>query len=224
MQSKFIVIEGLDGSGKATQTKLLYEALKERYTTIKLSFPDYHSDSSALVKMYLDGKISKNIDEINTYASSTFYSADRYISFFSKWKNNYMQGDLILTDRYTTSNQIYQSAKLPKEQWSSFVSWIEDFEYNKLGLPKPDLVIYLNMPVDISQKLMLQRYKGEEEKKDLHEANINFLKSCHVSAQFCIQNFNWKVVNCFDGKNIRSIEDIHGEVLNIVDDFLKNRG
>ncbi len=223
MNSKLIVIEGLDGSGKATQTKLLYEALKNDYEIKTLSFPDYESNSSALVKMYLDGKISKDINEVNVYAASTFYSADRYISFTSKWKDCYEKGNLILTDRYTTSNQIYQSAKLSEKQRNNFLDWIEDFEYNKLKLPRPDLVIYLNVPIDISQSLMLQRYKGHEEKKDLHEANVEFLKKCHVSARYCIEKLNWIPINCCNKESIRSIEEIHKDILNVTKEFLKNR-
>ena len=221
MKTKFIAIEGLDGSGKETQTNLLYEKLKKRQNNVlKLSFPDYKSKSSDLVKMYLSGEISQNADEINAYAASSFYSADRYISFIKNWKKQYEAGSIILTDRYTTSNQIYQTAKLPKKSWKEFIEWIEDFEYKKLSLPSPDLVIFLNVPVEISQQLMLKRYSGNEAKKDIYESNVEFLKKCHASAMYCAEKLNWQVVNCAKNNKIKTIDEIHSCVIKIVDKFL----
>lgn len=223
MNTKFIAIEGLDGSGKETQTNLIYNKLKETQNNIlKLSFPDYNSDSSTLVKMYLNGEISKNAEEINAYAASSFYSADRYISFIKKWKKQYKSGSIILTDRYTTSNQIYQTAKLDKKNWAEFVEWIEDFEYKKLGLPSPDLVIFLNVPVEVSQKLMLKRYSGDESKKDIYESDVDFLKKCYNSAMFCAKKLNWKVINCTKNNEIKTIDQIHNDVMKTVNEFLKN--
>lgn len=221
MKTKFIAIEGLDGSGKETQTNLLYEKLKQKQSNIiKLSFPDYKNKSSELVKMYLSGEISQNADEINAYAASSFYSADRYISFIKNWKKQYETGNIILTDRYTTSNQIYQTAKLPQENWKEFIEWIEDFEYKKLSLPSPDLVIFLNVPVDISQQLMLKRYSGNEAKKDIYESNVNFLKKCHSAAMYCAEKLNWQVVNCAQNNKIKTIDKIHNDIIKIVNCFL----
>ena len=221
MKTKFIAIEGLDGSGKETQTNLLYEKLKKRQNNVlKLSFPDYKSKSSDLVKMYLSGEISKNADEINAYAASSFYSADRYISFIKNWKEHYEAGSIILTDRYTTSNQIYQTAKLQKKSWKEFIEWIEDFEYKKLSLPSPDLVIFLNVPVEISQQLMLKRYSGNEAKKDIYESNVEFLKKCHASAMYCAEKLNWQVINCAENNKLKKIDEIHSCVIKIVDKFL----
>lgn len=223
MKTKFIAIEGLDGSGKETQTNLLYEKLKERQNNVlKLSFPDYKSKSSDLVKMYLSGEISQNADEINAYAASSFYSADRYISFIKNWKKQYEAGSIILTDRYTTSNQIYQTAKLPKQNWKEFIEWIEDFEYKKLSLPSPDLVIFLNVPVEISQQLMLKRYSGDEAKKDIYESNVEFLKKCHASAMYCAEKLNWQVINCAENNKLKKIDEIHSNVIKIVGDFLNS--
>ena len=221
MKTKFIAIEGLDGSGKETQTNLLYEKLKKRQNNVlKLSFPDYKSKSSDLVKMYLSGEISQNADEINAYAASSFYSADRYISFIKNWKTQYEAGSVILTDRYTTSNQIYQTAKLQKKSWKEFIEWIEDFEYKKLSLPSPDLVIFLNVPVEISQQLMLKRYSGNEAKKDIYESNVEFLKKCHASAMYCAEKLNWQVINCAENNKLKKIDEIHSCVIKIVDKFL----
>ena len=174
-----IVLEGLDGSGKGTQAQLLYEALSARYGRVrKITFPDYGSPSSALVKMYLNGDFGKNPEEVNAYAASAFYAVDRYASFQIDWKADYEGGVPILADRYTTSNMIYQLGKLPRTEWENYLSWAQDFEYDKLGLPRPDLVLFLDMPVEVSQALLLGRYHGDEEKKDIHESDLAFLRDC----------------------------------------------
>ena len=161
-----IVLEGLDGSGKGTQAQLLYEALSARYGRVrKITFPDYDSPSAALVKMYLNGDFGKNPEEVNAYAASAFYAVDRYASFQIDWKADYEGGVPILADRYTTSNMIYQLGKLPRTEWENYLSWAQDFEYDKLGLPRPDLVLFLDMPVEVSQALLLGRYHGDEEKR-----------------------------------------------------------
>ena len=176
MKGKLIVIEGLDGSGKATQTSLLYKYLKEKNSkTITVSFPDYNQPSSTLVKMYLNSEFGKDPDIVNAYAAASFYSIDRYASFLKFWKEKYENGFTIIADRYTTSNAIYQMSKLHSEHWDEYLNWLYDYEYNKLLLPKPDLVIYLDMPIEVSQELMSIRYEGNEEKKDIHESNISFL-------------------------------------------------
>lgn len=173
MSAKFIVIEGLDGSGKATQTKILFDKISAMGKSIKrLEFPDYASESSALVKMYLGGEFGSNPNDVNAYAASSFYAVDRVASFLKFWKKDYENSDVILSDRYATSNIIYQMSKLDKSEWDNFIEWQEDFEYNKLSVPKPDKVIYLDVKPEVSQKLMSKRYEGDEGKKDLHEKNF----------------------------------------------------
>lgn len=217
--SKLIIVEGLDGSGKSTQVALLEEYLKNKnldYKKIKL--PDYDSPSSTLVKMYLGGEFGKLASDVNAYAASAFYAVDRFASYRLHWGKDYQNGTLILADRYATSNSIYQMEKMPKEEWESYLDWSADFEYNKIGIPKPDVVIYLDMPVEISQKLMTSRYNGDEGKKDVHEVNVEFLKKCRESALFTAKKQGWKVIECSDGENPYSIEKIHREIVKIVEE------
>ncbi|MEE1155444.1 MAG: deoxynucleoside kinase [Acutalibacteraceae bacterium] len=218
---KLIVIEGLDGSGKATQTALLEEALnKGGYCVKHISFPDYNNPSSALVKMYLGGQLGKTPADVNPYAASSFYAVDRYASYKQFWQEEYNGGKVILADRYTTSNAIYQLSKVEDSKKDEFLQWLELYEYNQLQLPKPNVVIYLDMPIEISQMLMTKRYKGDESKKDLHESNFNFLKECRVSALYSAKKQGWQVVNCAKNEQPRSIEDIHNEIMNIVNRYL----
>lgn len=217
--SKLIIIEGLDGSGKSTQVELLekyFTDKKVNYKKIKL--PDYDSPSSTLVKMYLGGEFGKSANDVNAYAAGAFYAVDRFSSYKLNWGKDYQDGTLILADRYATSNSIYQMEKMPKDEWESYLEWSADFEYNKIGIPRPNLVIYLDMPVDISQKLMTSRYNGNESKKDVHEVNVEFLKKCRESALFTAEKQGWKVVRCSDGVNPLPIENIHKEIVKIVEE------
>lgn len=219
--SKLIIIEGLDGSGKSTQVDLLEKHLKNndvRYKKIKL--PDYDSPSSTLVKMYLNGDFGKSANDVNAFVASAFYAVDRFSSFKLNWGKDYENGTLILADRYATSNSIYQMEKIPKENWDEYLDWSADFEYNKIGIPTPDLVIYLDMPIEISQKLMTSRYNGDEDKKDVHECNVEFLQKCRESALYTAKKQNWKVIKCADGDMPLPIEEIHQKIVEIVDEEL----
>ncbi len=213
MTGKLIVIEGLDGSGKSTQINILAEKIKEKGLEFKqIKLPNYDGDSSALVKMYLAGEFGKNPEDVNAYAASAFYAVDRFASFKTIWKDDYEKGAVILADRYTTSNAYHQMIKQPEENWDNYIEWLEDFEYNKIGIPKPDLVIYLDMPVEISQKLMSKRYEGNESKKDVHEANVGYLNACRKAASYAAEKMGWVKISCSDGENARSIEDIANEI------------
>lgn len=221
MSGKLIVIEGLDGSGKATQTAHLCDYIKEKgieYT--KLSFPNYDSPSSSLVKMYLGGEFSETPGGVNAYAAATFYAVDRCAGFLKDWKSDYDNGRLFIADRYSTSNAVYQTSKLPKNEWDMFLNWIEDFEYNKLGVPKPDRVIYLDMSVEVSQKLMSLRYQGDESKKDIHESSVEFLKQCRESALYAAEKLGWFVVSCDDGEKPRSVDDISKDIRGLIEDII----
>ncbi len=211
---KLIVIEGLDGSGKSTQLELLPKALKERgIETKSVSFPDYESNSSALVKMYLNGEFGKKPDDVNAFASSVFYTVDRFASFKKNWGEYYNNGGVIISGRYTTSNAVHQTSKLSKEQWKGFLDWLYDFEYNKVAIPKPDKVIFLDMPIEVSQKLLSGRYKGDETKKDIHESNTEYLSRCREAATFTANYSGWTVIPCAENGNPRSIEDISKDIL-----------
>lgn len=218
---KLIIIEGLDGSGKSTQIKLLEEYLKSNeiiYKKIKL--PDYDSPSSTLVKMYLGGEFGSSADDVNAYAAGAFYAVDRYASFNLGWKKDYESGTLIIADRYATSNSIYQMEKIEESKWDEYLEWSEDFEYNKLSIPRPDCVIYLDMPVEISQRLMTSRYNGDENKKDVHEVNVDFLNKCRKSALYTAEKQGWKVIECSNGKEPYSVDEIHKKIVDIVKEEL----
>lgn len=218
MAGKFIVIEGLDGSGKATQTELLRKTLESKGNKVtKLTFPDYDNPSSSLVKMYLGGELGDKPSDVNAYAASAFYSVDRVASYLQFWKKDYDNDKIILADRYATSNIIYQMSKLPKEEWDSFIEFQEDFEYNKLNVPKPDLIIYLDVEPDVSQKLLSGRYKGDESKKDLHEKNLDFLLNCRRSALYAADKLGWKRITCTANGEMRTIEEISKDIINIVE-------
>lgn len=214
---KLIVIEGLDGCGKSTQLELLPKRLSEHGIEVEsVSFPNYESDSSALVKMYLAGEFGKKPGDVNAFAASCFYAVDRYASFKSVWGDFYKNGGTVIAGRYTTSNAVHQASKLPQNQWESFLSWLYDFEYNKIGIPKPDMVIFLDMPTEVSQKLLTGRYCGDNSKKDIHERDTEYLKHCREAALFTANFSDWQIINCANGDSPRTIEDISNEILDKV--------
>ena len=218
----FVDLEGLDGSGKTTQTELICKRLAEDgidFRQIKL--PDYDSDSSILVRKYLAGDFGKNAGDVNSYAASVLYAADRFASYTEKWGTDYRAGKLIFADRYTPANALYQMTKLDKSEWDSFLEWLFDFEYEKIGIPAPDKVIFLDMPVEVSQRLMTSRYGGDETKKDVHEANVEFLNACREAALYAAEKYGWSVVNCADNGEPLPIEVINDEVYKILLDVLK---
>ena len=217
---KLIVIEGLDGSGKATQAKRLTEALVEKGIPVReVSFPDYGSDSSALVRMYLSGQFGTDPQDVNAYAASSFFAVDRFASYKKDWHRDYARG-VVIADRYTTSNAVHQCSKLPKEQWEDFLNWLFDFEYKKLGIPAPDRVIYLNVDPAVSQALMTARYRGDENKKDIHERDIAYLRHSREAAAYCAEKLGWETVDCCRDGQMRSIEDIHKDVMKLLENSI----
>ena len=211
---KLIVIEGLDGSGKSTQLLLLEENLKKRGIDCKsVSFPNYEDDSSALVKMYLRGEFGSDPTDVNAYAASCFYAVDRYASFKKDWGSYYNDGGVIISGRYTTSNAVHQCSKLPKEEWESFLSWLYDFEYNKLSIPKPDKVIFLDMPTEVSQKLLDGRYDAQGGGKDIHERDVEYLNRCRKAAIFTADYSGWEKISCAKDGSPRSVDEIAQDVI-----------
>ena len=210
---KLIVIEGLDGSGKGTQAELLTERLRQQGEAVrKVSFPDYASDSSALVKMYLSGQFGTDPADVNAYAASAFYAVDRFASFKRDWGKFYADGGIIVADRYTTSNAVHQCSTLPREQWDGFLAWLFDFEYRLLGIPTPDAVIYLNVDPAVSQRLMTGRYRGDESKKDIHEGNLSYLQRSREAAAYCSRKLGWREIACCENGEMRSISAIGEEI------------
>ena len=219
---KLIVIEGLDGSGKSTQLELLKDRLKaEGIPSKAISFPDYESDSSALVKMYLAGKFGDKPSDVNPYAASLFYCVDRYASFKSKWEKDYSSDKIIVAGRYTTSNAIHQACKLESSEWKPFLDWLYDIEYNKVGIPAPDLVIFLDMPVEVSQKLLSNRYHGDEGSKDIHEKDVEYLNACRKAAKFVADYSGYKTVNCACGGEPRALKDIAEDIFTLVKEEIR---
>lgn len=210
---KMVVIEGLDASGKGTQAQILTERLNNKgFPAFEISLPNYDDDSSALVKMYLNGELGSNPGDVNAYAASAFYAVDRYASFKKFWNKEYDGGKIIVANRYTTSNACHQMTKLTNDKWDEYLSWLFDFEYSMLEIPKPDCVIFLDMPIEISQKLLLKRYGNDEGKKDVHEKDVEYLKACHSAAQYSCEKLGWHKICCSRDGEPRSIEEIAEEV------------
>lgn len=222
---KLIIFEGLDGSGKGTQTNLLCQALRARGADLRqITFPDYESDSSALVRMYLSGRFGQRPDDVNAYAASTFYAVDRFASYKTDWGEFYRTGGLVVSDRYTTSNAVHQCSKLPPMHWDGFLDWLFDFEYKKMGIPTPDAVVYLSVDVEVSQGLLAARYHGDAAKMDIQEKDTEYLARSRAAAEYCAHKLGWRRIDCTreeNGKKImRTPEDIHAEVLAQLGDIL----
>ena len=214
---RLIVIDGLDGSGKNTQSKLLAKALEEEGKKVRLvSFPDYESPACSPVKMYLSGEFGSDPDAVNSFAASTFFAVDRFASFRLDWKKDYDDGAIVIANRYTTANAIHQLTKLPPEEHTVFLKWLYDFEFVKLGLPVPDLTLLLKLPVEKSLELI--DHRGET--KDIHE-NSDHLKKAALAAETCAKEWGWKTLCCTDEKGeILSIEKISKMILDVVKEEL----
>lgn len=217
-----VVLEGLDGSGKSTQTAMLRKSLEQQGIPARqVKLPDYDSPSSSLVKMYLNGSFGTDPACVNAYAASSFYAVDRYANFHTKWESEYEQGTLILADRYTTSNASYQMTKLDASEWDSYLSWLTDFEYNKLGLPEPSLVIFLDMPIAVSQSLLEKRYDGDAGQKDVHERNTRYLNACRKAALYAADKWGWKIIPCAADGKARPADDVAADVLALTLRYMK---
>lgn len=224
-KGKLIIIEsGSDGSGKATQTKKLYDRLiSEGYNIRKITFPNYDSPACMPVKMYLNGEFGNNPEDVNAYAASTFYAVDRFSAYKKDWGEFYKDGGIIISDRYTTSNMVHQAVKINnKEERNNYLDWLYDLEFNKFGLPIPDCVVFLDVPPDISQKLMedrVNKYTGEKA-KDIHESDSNYLKNCYENSLEIVEKYNWKRIKCNHKENLKSIDEIHNDIYDYVKEYI----
>ena len=219
---KLIVIEGTDGSGKSTQFKKLTEHLTADGKVFqKLVFPQYSEPSSALIRMYLGGEFGTKPSDVNAYAASAFYAVDRYASYQKAWGNWYKEGGLVLSDRYTTSNAVHQASKEPKERQTEFLKWLYEFEYDRLGLPCPDLVIYLDVPTDFTEKLLRSREAATNTHADIHEQDMQYLATCRETGRTAAKYYGWSIISCVRDGEMRSIEDIHEEIYRLVKNCLE---
>ena len=220
---KLIVIEGTDGSGKSTQFKLLTEYLDaNNHAFRRIVFPRYSEPSSALIRMYLGGEFGTNPSDVNSYAASSFYAVDRFASYKQDWGKWYEQGGLVLSDRYTTSNAVHQAAKEPPEKRGEFLRWLYEFEYDLLGLPRPDLILYLDVPTDHTEVMMRRREQATNTKADIHEKDMAYLATCRESGRAAAAFYGWTVIECVKDGAMRSIEDIHREIISHVTKLLED--
>ena len=220
---KLIVIEGTDGSGKSTQFRLLTDRLRAEGRDFRqLVFPQYAEPSSALIRMYLGGEFGSHPSDVNAYAASSFYAVDRYASYKKVWGQWYEEGGLVLSDRYTTSNAVHQASKQPEESRKEFLSWLYDFEYDKLGLPRPDLVIYLDVPTDFTEKLLRHREQDTNTTADIHEQDNAYLATCRRTGRAAAEYYGWNLISCVENGVMRSIEDIHNEIYRLVQACLED--
>lgn len=225
MKGKLIIIEsGSDASGKATQTKELYNRLiKESYDIKKIEFPDYDSPSAGLVKMYLSGEFGEKPSDVDPYIASTFYAADRYASYKTKWEKFYLEGGIVLSDRYTTSNMVHQASKMDIKERDAYLEWLYEHEFSLYKIPKPDCVIFLDVPIEYSKKLMENRFNKftGESKKDIHESDIEYLEKTYKNSLYMAEKYGWNKINCVEDGKLRSIKDIHEDIYKIVKEAIK---
>lgn len=217
MKGTLIVLEGIDGSGKSTQ----YRRLCQRMTALgrpyhSVVFPRYDQDSSALVRLYLSGAFGTRPDDVNAYAASAFYAVDRFASFRLDWKADYEAGGLILADRYTTSNACHQGSKLPDDELPAYFDWLYDFEYHRLELPRPDLVLYLDVELDVALAQMAERRRVSGESGDIHEKDAAYLGQCLRAGRRAAAHYGWMRIACLRDGKMRSIEDIHEQIVSHV--------
>ena len=213
MSGKLIVFEGTDGSGKATPAKLLAQRLRDEGVPFQeIDFPRYGKPSAVMVEEYLRGAYGKKPGDVSAYAATLFYAMDRYASYKEDWGNFYEAGGLVLANRYTTSNAVHQASKLPPTEREAYLSWLFDLEYKRLGLPEPTLVLYLDLPTELTEQMMRQRQEETGVSADIHERDETYLRNCRQNARQVARDCGWTVLNCARDGQIRTVEDIHGEV------------
>jgi len=213
---KIIVFEGVDGSGKSTQYRRLCDKLRAADEEFRnLVFPQYSEPSSALIRMYLGGEFGRNPGDVNAYAASSFFAVDRYASYKKDWEQYYQAGGLIITDRYSTSNAVHQASKLPKEQRVAFLQWLFDYEYGKLGLPEPDLVLFFDVDLSVSLSHLRHREADTNTHADIHEQDSGYLAASIDTARQAAEYCGWKRIDCGTASEPKSIEEI-GKLVDLV--------
>ena len=218
---KLIVFEGTDGSGKSTQFELLAKRLEaEQIGFQRLRFPQYEEPSSALIRMYLGGAFGDDPEAVNAYAASVLYAVDRFASYKEDWGGFYEEGGIVVANRYTTSNAVHQASKLPEGERQAFLDWLFDLEYGRMGLPAPDLVLYLDLPTEVSEKMLRHREQATATAADIHEQDGAYLRRCREGAREIARDLGWSVIDCAAGDAPRTVEDIRREVLSRVEPLL----
>jgi dTMP kinase len=214
---KLIVFEGIDGSGKSTQFRRMCARLETEGMSFKrLTFPRYQEPSSALIRMYLGGAFGENPGDVNAYAASTFYAVDRFASYVQEWREFYLGGGLVLTDRYTTSNALHQASKLPAGERPAFFKWLYDFEFGLMELPAPDAVLYMDIPAEEALARIRQRRLDDGSAGDIHERDADYLRKCRECGADAAAFYNWKKIACFKERTARSEQEIHDEIYDII--------
>lgn len=217
MNGKLIVLEGIDGSGKSSQYARLCQSLEENNIKFNhIVFPRYNKESSALIRLYLGGAFGENPNDVNAYTASTFYAVDRFASYRDDWGKSYEAGEVFISDRYTSSNAVHQGCKLSDDELPAFFAWLEDLEYNKMGLPKPDLVLYLDVDIETSMRRMQQRQESTNTKADIHEKDMGYLTSCLHVAEKAADYYGWQRIALKRDGVERTIEEKNEEILKLV--------
>ena len=221
-KGRLIVLEGIDGSGKSTQYRLLLERFrKENIEYHSTVFPRYNEESSALIRLYLGGAFGDKPSDVNACAAASFFAVDRYAAFKQDWGGIYNSGGLILSDRYTTSNAVHQGCKVSEPELNEFFDWLYDFEHVRLGLPQPDLVLYLDVPTELTEQLMRSREQATGTHADIHEKDLAYLRTCRETASQAADYYGWTRIACVRDGVLRSIEDIHAEIYRHVKNCLE---
>lgn len=220
---KLIVFEGTDGSGKSTQFHLLTKKLQAMQIDFKtMEFPQYSEPSSALIRMYLGGEFGARPADVNAYAASTFYAVDRYASYRKVWGEYYKNGGVMLSDRYTTSNAVHQASKEPEESRDEFFRWLYEFEYQHMELPKPDIVLYLDVPTELAEQMLRKREISTNTQADIHEQHMDYLRLCRNTGLEAAKFYGWTIINCAKDGKMRPIDDIHNEIYELVSKCLED--
>lgn len=219
---KLIVLEGIDGSGKSSQYRRVCEKLTaDGISYYHIVFPRYDKDSSSLIRMYLSGEFGRKPEDVNAYTAATFFAVDRFASYKDDWGKLFEDGGIILSDRYTTSNAVHQGSKLPESELPYFFEWLSDLEYNKMNLPVPDLVLYLDTSIDVSVRRMRKRERENGSSADIHEKDLNYLSACLRTAERACEYYGWKKIEYLDrsGRE-RDIEEKNDEIYSIIKDYI----